>query len=141
MQLTGIDVEAIDAERIAAVSKALGPQRFVELLTLLSVRLQCVSAAIELLPANARALLSLLHQSRGSAASLGLVGLGVILSEMEAQIARVLGACEHAADPTAMACIKIAGRALQGYWSAASRAAACHVPAQGPDHASGTRSK
>jgi hypothetical protein len=97
--------------------------------------LQRLSAGIEKLPADAAELTSALHQSRGSAASLGLVGLAIVLTEIEAQIARMLGGDGNLPDPTTMAGVRIAGGALHGYWRAASRAAAHHVAAPPQDHA------
>jgi HPt (histidine-containing phosphotransfer) domain-containing protein len=141
MQPACIDVEAVDAARIATLSNVLGNQRFGELLTILSVRLQRLSAAIEMLPGDASSLVSTLHQSRGSAASLGLVGLAQALTDIEAQIARMLGRAGPLPDPARLARIKIAGRALHGYWSAASRAASRHVSSCAQDHASGICSK
>jgi hypothetical protein len=133
MQEPHIDVESVDAERIAAVSKALGARRFGELLALLCMRLQRLAAAIEHLPADAAGLAAGLHQSRGSAASLGLVGLAEAMIHMEAQIARALGGAE----PSMMAEIKIAARALHDYGNAASRAASHHVQPVVRDQASG----
>ena len=141
MQQAGIDVAAVDVPRIICVSNALGAPRFAELLTILSVRLQRLSGAIEILPADAAGLIAALHQSRGSCASLGLVGLSVALTDIEAQIARALGGPGPLPDPTAMACIKIAGRALHGYWRAAARAASSHVATPAQDQASGMCSK
>jgi hypothetical protein len=140
MHQAGIDVEAVDVERIGSVSAALGAQRFGELLDMLSMRLLRLSAAIESLPGDAAGLVSALHQSRGSAASLGLVGLATALTDIEAQISRALSGGAPLPDPATMAGVKIAGRALHGYWQAASRAAARHVSRSAPDHASGIRS-
>ncbi len=141
MQQAGIDVAAVDVPRIICVSNALGAQRFGELLTILSVRLQRLSGAIETLPADAAGLLAALHQSRGSCASLGLVGLSVALTDIEAQIARAMGGSDPLPDPVTIAGVKIAGRALHGYWRTASRAAASHLATCLQDQASGMCSK
>ncbi len=137
MHQAGIDVEAVDAERIAIVSNALGRQRFCELLTLLSVRLQCLSAAIDDMPADVAGLIATLHQSRGSAASLGLPGLAAALTDIEARITHLQVCDGTLTDLAAIACVKIAGRALPGYGRAASRAASRHMALQDQDHASG----
>ena len=127
MQLGSIDVEAIDVERIAAVSEALGVQRFGELMAILGIRLQRLSAGIEKLPECAAELVSALHQSRGSAASLGLVGLTIALTDIEAQIARTISGNGPAPEASRMASVRIAGRALHGYWRAAAGAASRHI--------------
>jgi hypothetical protein len=130
MDQPSIAVEALDIQRIVAVSTALGTRRFGELLTILSMRLQGLSACIERLPEGAADLVLALHQSRGSAASLGLAGLAITLTDIEAQMA-------HLPDPAAMACIKIAGRTLHRHGHTAVRTAALHVEEPRPDHASG----
>jgi hypothetical protein len=127
MQQAGLDVAAVDAERILCVSRALGAQRFGELLAILSVRLQRLSGAVARLPDDAAGLVAALHQSRGSATSLGLVGLAVVLTDLEAQITGALGGSGPISDPSTMARIKIAGGALHGYGQTASRAAAHHA--------------
>jgi hypothetical protein len=121
----------VDIDRISAVAKALGARRCGELLNVLEVRLHGLSAAIEALPANAADIVAALHQSRGSAASLGLVGLSLALTDIEAQVADLLSGSPTLPDACALACIKIEGRALAGYVRAALQAAAGHVRVAG----------
>jgi hypothetical protein len=102
--------EPIDAARIAAVSAALGPQRLHELMLLLGGRVHRLAAAAELFPENAESCLAALHQSRGSAASLGLVALATALDRMEAEAA--IGD---------VAAVRQAGRALPQLWEDALR--------------------
>jgi hypothetical protein len=134
MNQPDIDVQAVDVPRIVAVSRALGAPRFVELLAVLAVRLQGLSAAIDDLPEGAADLALSLHQSRGSAASLGLAGLAILLTDIEARIARPN-------DPAEMAGVKIAGRTLQAHGRAAARAATHHAAKPLQDHASGMCSR
>jgi hypothetical protein len=130
-------VDLVDAERIAAVSESLGARRFEELLDILAVRLQRVSTALETLPADAAGLAFSLHQSRGSAASLGLVGLAAALTDIEAQIAGAPSGSAPMSNPAALAGLKSAGHALQGAWQAALLAATRHGAKGGQNQASG----
>ena len=141
MQQAGLDVAAVDAHRISCVADALGAHRFGELLVIFSVRLQRLSGAIEMLPADAPRLVAALHQTRGSATSLGLVGMAIVLADLEAQMTRVLGGSGRMPDPSAMARIKIAGRALHGYGRTASRAAANHAVPRDHDQTLGINTK
>jgi hypothetical protein len=129
--------DLVDAERIAAVSASLGARRFEELLDILSARLQRVSTAIETLPADAAGLVFALHQSRGSAASLGLVGLAAALTDIEAQIARAPRGFAPVPDAATLAALKSAGRTLQGAWQGALQAATRHGAKGGRTQASG----
>jgi hypothetical protein len=108
--------DAIDPARIAAVAAAVGPRRLHELILVLGDRVESLAAAAEVFPEAAEDCLAALHQSRGSAASLGLVALAEGFARMEA-----LG--RHALRHTeAVAGVREAGRALRGLWRDAVRA-------------------
>jgi len=108
--------DAIDAARIATVAAAIGQPRLNELMNILAARVRALAAASEMFPDGAEACLDALHQSRGSAASLGLVALAEALAHMEA-----LG---RQADAQGRDCaaIRQAGRALPELWKDAVRA-------------------
>jgi hypothetical protein len=76
---------AIDSVRVAAVCAAVGPQRLRELVLLLGGRVAQLAAAAALYPDAAEDFMAALHQSRGSAASLGLVALAEGLACVEAR--------------------------------------------------------
>jgi len=97
----------VDAARIEAVSAAVGEQRLQELISILGGRVRKLAAAAEAFPEGAEDWLAALHQSRGSAASLGFLALAEALARME-ELGReaVLRAEE----------VRLAGRALPGLW-------------------------
>jgi HPt (histidine-containing phosphotransfer) domain-containing protein len=104
--MADIASESVDAARIAAVSAAVGPRRLRELLLILGARIENLATAAELFPEAAEDCIAALHQSRGSASSLGLVALAEALARMEAY-------ARHGGDVGA---VKEAGRALRGVW-------------------------
>jgi HPt (histidine-containing phosphotransfer) domain-containing protein len=111
--------DTIDAARMAAVSAALGPQRLGELMLILGGRVQKLAEAAELLPESAEAWLAALHQSRGSAASLGLVALAAGLARVEA-LGRQANVAEHDRE-AAWEAVRQVGRALPDLWEEAQR--------------------
>jgi hypothetical protein len=108
--------DSIDAARIAAVAAAVGRQRLHELMLILAERVQSLAAAAETFPESAEACLAALHQSRGSAASLGFLALAEGFGRME-----VLGRQAEAGECDFEA-VRQAGRALPGLWKDAMRA-------------------
>jgi hypothetical protein len=87
---TDIASAALDVARIEAVSAAVGPRRLGELIVILAGRIETLVAAAEMFPAAAEECLHALHQSRGSAASLGFLGLADGLARMEAKLRQAL---------------------------------------------------
>jgi len=104
--MADIASDAIDRARIAAVAAAVGPRRLQELLLVLGGRVESLAAAAREFPESAEAFLAALHQSRGSAASLGLVGLAEALARLEA----------HARQGEDVEAVRQAGRALPEIW-------------------------
>jgi hypothetical protein len=98
--------DAIDAGRLAAVSAAVGRPRLRELFLILGERIEILAAAAEMFPEGGEDFIAALHQSRGSAASLGLVAVADCLARMEA-------CARHGGD------VRDAGRALPGLWEKA----------------------
>jgi hypothetical protein len=96
-------LRAIDPARVAAVAAAVGPPRLRELLLLLGDRVAMLAADADAYPEGAEDFMASLHQSRGSAASLGLVALAEGLGRMEADARR-------GGD------LREAGRGLLGLW-------------------------
>ncbi len=76
--------------RIKAVSAAVGPLRLRELSLILAGRVETLVDAAERFPEGAEECLPALHQSRGSAASLGFVALADGCARMEAQLRQAL---------------------------------------------------
>jgi hypothetical protein len=111
----GADIasDAINVARIAAVSAAVGPQRMAELMQILGARVEHLVAAADMFPECAEDCLFALHQSRGSAASLGFLALAEGLARMEALGRQV---------PCDLAALRRAGRALPGLWAEAVQA-------------------
>jgi HPt (histidine-containing phosphotransfer) domain-containing protein len=107
--MADIASESIDLARTAAVAAAVGPQRLRALLLILGARIENLAAAAELFPEAAEDCIAALHQSRGSASSLGLVALAEALARMEAH-------ARHGGDVVA---VREAGRALRGVWERA----------------------
>ncbi len=116
--------DAVDAARIEAVSAAVGPRRLNELMLILEGRVQNLSAAAEVFPEGAEDWLAALHQSRGSAASLGFLALAEGLARMEALGRQALLQAEAGGRDLAAAreAVRQAGRGLPGLWKEAVRA-------------------
>jgi len=113
MEDTNIALYAVDAARIEAVSAAIGTQRLQELIRVLAGRVQNLAAAAEVFPEAAEDFLAALHQSRGSASSLGFLTLAEALARME----------ELGRQATLQAkAVRQAGRALPGVWKEAMEA-------------------
>lgn len=127
------DVDGIDAEVLRSVAKALGAVRLAELLVIFEARIGWLSTAVAATPGDPSGLLATLHQSRGSAASLGFTRLDRALAGIEQWLKP---AAAHDARFTAR--IDVPGRdvprlselvaALEGAWQASLAAAAKHVP-------------
>jgi len=81
----------------------VGPRRLRELVLLLGERVAKLAADAEAYPEGAEDFMAALHQSRGSAASLGLVALAEGLGRMEAR-------AKQGGD------LREAGRGLLGLW-------------------------
>ncbi len=91
---------------MAAVAAAVGTRRLQELMLVLGDRVETLAASAEVFPEAAEDFLAALHQSRGSAASLGLVALAESLARLE-------GFARQGRDAVA---VREAGRALLGLW-------------------------
>lgn len=77
----------IDIGRVEALEVTLGAERLCELVLLLRVRLRDAAARASVLAPEAEAgLPGLLHQSRGSAGSLGLAAVSQALSDLEIMV-------------------------------------------------------
>jgi hypothetical protein len=115
---------AIDAARIKAVSAAVGPLRLGELILILAGRVESLAAAAEMFPEAAEDCLPALHQTRGSAASLGFGLLADGLARMEAQLRQTLLRAQAGERDLAAAWGEVleASRALPRLWKDALRA-------------------
>lgn len=67
----------------------VGVSRLADLLTVFEVRIAWLSAALVVLPHNQPRILATLHQSRGSAATLGFATLERVLANIESQLNRL----------------------------------------------------
>jgi HPt (histidine-containing phosphotransfer) domain-containing protein len=104
--MADIESGAIDTARLAAVAAAVGAQRLHELMLVLGQRVESLAASAEVFPEAAEDCLAALHQSRGSAASLGFMALAEGLARMEALARQGQDA----------AAVREAGRALHWLW-------------------------
>lgn len=117
------DAERVDARLVRSAANALGISRFAELLVIFDARVGWLSTAPVTSPYDIAAIIAVLHQSRGSAASLGFTRLHRVLTDIEREldpgtIKNVDGSYTGALQ---------AG--LDGIWQASLAAAASHVPA------------
>lgn len=74
---------SVDVRVLRSVAETLGMSRLAELLVIFEARIEWLEAALGALPADFGVLLHVLHQSRGSAASVGFNRLNKILAEVE----------------------------------------------------------
>jgi hypothetical protein len=122
--MADIGSAAVDAARLEEVSAALGRQRLHELILVLAGRVQTLAEGAELFPESAEEFLAGLHQSRGSAASLGFLAVAEGFSRVEVlgrQALRLAEAGEHDL-AAAWEAVRQAGRVLPGLWEDAERA-------------------
>jgi HPt (histidine-containing phosphotransfer) domain-containing protein len=121
---TDIVLDAVDTTRIEAVSAAIGTQRLQELIRVLDGRVQNLARAAVVFPQSSEDFLAALHQSRGSAASLGFLALAEALARMEELGRQTTLQAESAEPDFAAACeaVRQAGRALPGLWKEAMEA-------------------
>lgn len=128
------DLSNVNRQLIRSAAITLGISRLAELLVVFEARIEWLTDALVALPYNHAGILATLHQSRGSAATLGFTALERVLADIEMQlssgsdtvacrssggVARKLGAVSpshHAVDT------------LREAWPAALAAAALHVP-------------
>lgn len=76
----------IDKQLFCSVAVALGAPRLAELLGVFGARTELLAAALVTLPGDRASVLAMLHQSRGSAASLGFTKLQEVLAAIELRL-------------------------------------------------------
>jgi HPt (histidine-containing phosphotransfer) domain-containing protein len=76
----------IDGQLFCSVAVALGAPRLAELLVVFGARIELFVAALVALPGDRASVLATLHQSRGSAASLGFTKLQEVLADIELRL-------------------------------------------------------
>lgn len=112
----------------------LGISRLAELLDIFEARIELLSAALITLPCDQAGTLAVLHQSRGSAATLGFTGLEQVLADIERRLSPSVGnaSCKssgvRAPDTGAASLSHQAVNALGEAWKSSLTAAALHIP-------------
>lgn len=81
------DPPPVDLARTAALRALLGTDRMMALLDILSARLDAIAAAVSALPFARADVAAIVHQSQGSAGSLGLTKVMHLLQRLEETIA------------------------------------------------------
>ena len=80
------DFENVDRQLFYTAATTVGVSRLADLLIVFEVRIAWLSAALVALPHDQPAILATLHQSRGSAATLGFANLERVLADIESQL-------------------------------------------------------
>jgi HPt (histidine-containing phosphotransfer) domain-containing protein len=78
--------DTIDGQLLCSVAVTLGVSRLAELLVVFEARIGSLAAALVALPGDRASVLATLHQSRGSAASLGFTKLQRVLADIELRL-------------------------------------------------------
>lgn len=80
------DFENVDRQLFYTAATTVGVSRLADLLIVFEVRIAWLSAALVALPSDQPGILATLHQSRGSAATLGFANLERVLANIESQL-------------------------------------------------------
>ena len=124
----------VDKQLICSAAVTLGISRLAELLVVLEARIERLSAALITLPCDQADIIATLHQSRGSAATLGFTGLEGVLGDIETRLSSGAGnaSCKLSdvrAPETGVASLSHQPvDALGEAWKASLTAAALHIP-------------
>jgi HPt (histidine-containing phosphotransfer) domain-containing protein len=124
----------VDGPLICSASMTLGVSRLAELLVVFEARIERLAAALAALPDNLGDILATLHQSRGSAATLGLTELERVLADIERRLSPGAdnAVCGLSGDLVPrMGVPSVSHQAVDAVgeaWRASLRAAFLHVP-------------
>lgn len=108
----------VDAAILRSVTGLLGAPRLAELLGVFEARIAWLGEALAALPDGHAAILASLHQSRGSAVSLGFTGLDRALAEIQQRLGPEMARGD----------LDDLGEAMRRAWQACLAEAALHSP-------------
>ena len=126
----------VDPHGLRSAIGALGAARLAELMVILEVRIEWISYALAATPGDRAALLASLHQSRGSAVSLGFSRLNRALADVEQRlnletIQAAAGNWRSDAVGSEEACLFGLGDVVRAAWQVSLAVAVRHSPELG----------